>query len=251
MGLFKLCTLTLIASIGFSSICSAQTKTVVTVGIEDAGFTAEVGKDLTVRMFKMMEEIGDLKFVIKKMNYMRACSDLKNGKIDVLLYTPFGCETPEFYESAQELKWNIPTKTDYFAKDPSKLSNLKDMSKMRIGIPKGNEDFAAELLCVPKSQFVPNSSLPSLVKLLNKGRIDAIWFERGSVMRAIKSAGVKGLSHSRFPLEGPPLGVGRQKNAKGNALKVKLDGLIKKIDTKKLFESYYKFYNMEDKGVVK
>ncbi len=202
----------------------------------------------TVIMLKEIEKISDFKFYIKIMPYNRAKLQLKTKKIDLMGHTPSGVETKEFYAYAQDINWQINTFTDLYGikKENVEQSKLKTMSK--IGTPRGNVDFFSELLGIPAKQFY-EGEIGSLLKMLKKGRIEVFIFERASTMSTIKKHKIDNIFYKMVDIS-VPAGLAVRTDDEGEKLKKKLDKLIKKLDTRKIFGPYLKYINLPKHGIV-
>ncbi len=202
---------------------------------------------LTIQLLKEVEKISDLKFVINIMPYNRAKKELKKGKTVLMGHTPHKQEAKEFYEYGQELNWSVPTKIDVCAikKENVNLNMYKTLPK--IGTPRGNKEFLSGLLGIPFEQF-HEGKLENLLKMLEKGRIDALLFERASTHTSIKNAKLEGVYYTEVMDVAAALAV--QKTEQGSSLMKKLDDLIIKTNQTKIFKDYLKFMNLPKHGVV-
>jgi len=228
-----------------SQPCSAQT---VKTGVEPfPPLIVDKSTGYTIDLLKAIEAVSGLKFDIRIMSYTRAKYDLKRSQLDMIAHTPYRLETDDFYAYAQELDWNMETRSDLFAISDYKFNKINNLL---IGIPRGNKEFAAELLGLPVKNFY-ESSIENLLEMLQKGRIDAFWFERASTMTMLKKLNISNVFYMKMPKDTIPVGIAVQKNDKGLQLKDKIDSLIKKIDQEKLFKDYSVYLKMPDKGIFK
>ena len=228
-----------------SQPCSAQT---VKTGVEPfPPLIVDKSTGYTIDLLKAIEAVSDLKFDIRIMSYTRAKYDLKRSESDMIAHTPYRLETDDFYAYALELDWNMETRSDLFAMSDYKFNKINNLL---IGIPRGNKEFAAELLGLPAKNFY-ESSIENLLEMLQKGRIDAFWFERASTMTMLKKLKISNVFYMKMPKDTIPVGIAVQKNDKGLQLKDKIDSLIKKIDQEKLFKDYSVYLKMPDSGVFK
>jgi polar amino acid transport system substrate-binding protein len=200
-----------------------------------------------IDVLKKIETTSNLNFQIDIMPYNRTKNDLKSGQLDLIGLTPYGLETKDFYQYAQEIDLIIGVKTDIYVKDPNKL---KDITKLKIGIPRGNEDFASELLGVSKDHFYIGE-IDNLLKMLDAGRIDAFWFERSATMRSLRGLIISGIYYKQFPQNTIYIGFAVQKNQKGNTLKKTLEDQLKKIDKEKILGDYNRYFDLPLEGIVK
>ncbi|WP_323117180.1 type 2 periplasmic-binding domain-containing protein, partial [Klebsiella quasivariicola] len=130
-------------------------------------------------LLKKIEEVSDLKFQIKIKPYIRLRKEIEHGTLDLIGHTPYGKETKEFYQYAQDLNWSISSVSDIYAKSESKL---KISRAIKIATPRGNAEFHSALLGIPISRFTDSGDLDSSIKMLKAGRIDLFIFERASTM---------------------------------------------------------------------
>ncbi|AJQ93181.1 substrate-binding periplasmic protein [Gynuella sunshinyii] len=208
----------------------------------------EDGKGLSVDFLREVEKISDLKFEIMIVNYARAKSELQSGNVDLIGHTPYEMEVPEFYTYSQELKWSINSPADLYSLDAAKISEDSFRTLKRIGTPKGNEGVFSEILAIPVGQFVGGNSVESLLKMLESGRIDALLFERASVMNTMQSQSIHGVYYRNAVHI--PIGFAVQKTAKGDQLKTKLESLFKQVDQDKVYEPVNKYWKLSDEGKI-
>lgn len=228
----------------FTSIVSAET---ITVGMEPfPPLIVDKNTGYTIDLLKKIESISDLRFSISIMPYIRAKKSLESGRVDIIAHTPHSAETKGFYNYAQELDFKIETINDIYVTDEARL---KDISKLKIGIPRGNEEFASELLGIPVANFYPGK-IVNLLKMLKAERIDAFWFERASTMVTLKNLQLDNIYYMKCPKEYFAAGIAVKKDSKGTKLKRNIDSLIEQIDLKLIFKEYSSYLDMPDKGVV-
>ena len=202
---------------------------------------------LTIKLLKEIEKISPMKFKVIILPYSRGKEALKSSVIQILGHTPFQMEEPEFYKYASELKFSIQTTGDFYFKHDPKLKNYK---AARIGTPFGNEDFAAQLLDVPKSRFVVGE-IENLVRMLDLNRIDLLWFERAATQSTIKKLNIEGIKYWSSKKFRVRAGLAVRNDKKGRALGKKLDDLIDRLDTKVIFRDHSRYQEMPDSGVVR
>ncbi len=203
----------------------------------------------TVMMLKEVEKISDFKFVIKIMPYNRAKVSLKTKKIDLMGHTPSGVETKEFYTYAQDINWRINTFTDLYGINKANTDQSRLKTYKKIGTPRGNIEFFSELLGIPAKQFYAGQ-LGNLLMMLKKGRIDVFIFERASTMSTIKELKIKNIYYNVADVS-VPAGLAVRTDKKGEKLKKKLDKLIAKLDTEKIFGPYLEYINLPQQGIVR
>ncbi|MFT5756132.1 MAG: polar amino acid transport system substrate-binding protein [Alteromonadaceae bacterium] len=231
---------------GYFCTCSAQN---ITVGMEPfPPFITAQATGYSVDMLRSIEKISDLKFDIIMMTYARAKHELEFNRIDIAGPTPKKLETTAFYQYAQELDWQVSTKSDLFSLD-KKYFNSDNLQQGRIGTTLGNADFFADKTGIARSKFIETSTLNQLVSLLLKGRIDVLIFERVSVMSLLQAQSAQQKVYYQSIGE-VAVSIAVAKNEAGNKLKTKLDRLIKQIDQDSIFSSYLKYSHLPDSGTV-
>ncbi len=200
----------------------------------------------TIALLRAVEAVSDLKFDIECMPYSRAKSELGKNTLQLIGHTPYQAEAGHFYTYAQELEFHIPVVTDIYVLDEDKLNNL---ANLKIGIPRGNEEFASKLLGLPLKNFYPGD-LASLLKMLQLGRIDAFWFERASTISTLRRLQIKKIHYRKLPLNPAPAGMAVRNDTAGTRLKKRLDGLFRQIDRQQIFKEYDLYLKMPDQGVI-
>ena len=222
---------------------------IVRVGLEPfPPLITEEGKGYSVEMLRAIEQESDLKFQIEIMPYNRARIELKEGKLDMIGHTPQGEETTEFYGYAQELNWGIGGRTDIYGMDKDLILHGDLKSIKPIGTPRGNEEFFSNLFGIPLANF-HTGNLDNLIPMLKLKRIDAFIFERASTMSTINKLMIKDVYY-RMINDSLRASFAVRKDEQGNILKKKLDDLITRTDTPKIYSGYYHFLNMPKEGKV-
>ncbi len=228
---------------GFFTTCYAQK---LVVAFEPfPPFIFEDGHGLTVDMLREIEKISDLRFDVKIMTYARAKQELQHERIDIAGHTPKNLETPEFYQYAVELDWQIETTSDLFSLTPKYL-DLKEISAKKIATTTGNAGFLAEQMGVDASLLLEVRNLHQLVNMLLKGRIDVLVFERASVMTLLKQENTYGVYYQS--IGSIPASMAVRNDEMGLALKTKLDKLICQLDLDKIFSGYLKYIHLPSNG---
>jgi polar amino acid transport system substrate-binding protein len=226
-----------------SQFCLAQE---VMVGLEPLPpLIKQDATGYTVTLLKKIEEVSDLKFNIRIKPYVRIKDELKNDSLDLIGHTPYQHETPDFYQYAQDLDWNITAMTDLYATSEAKL-DLANAQK--IGTPRGNAEFYSETLGIPITRFTSSGDIDSLLKMLKDGRIDVFVFERASTMGAIKNLNLKNIFYKK--IIDIPATLSLRKDPAGDALKAKIDDLIKKVNYTEIFKDYNRYVELPAQGVV-
>jgi len=237
--------LTLLSILFLSSIAFSE---VIRVGLEPfPPLIIDKKSGYTIELLKAIEKISDIKFEIKIMPYNRAKEELKEGRLDLIGHTPYKLEAKEFYVYAEELDFNIGVKADIYVKDKAKL---KDIKKLKIGTPRGNETFASDLLGIQVKNFHPGD-LENLLRMLSAGRIDAFWFERASTMSTLEKLKIKNIYYEENPKESINASLAVKKDKKGRELKKRLDLLLKKVDKKKILKDLNIYNALPGSGKVK
>ena len=125
----------------------------------------------------------------------------------------------------------------------AKISELKP-----IGTPGGNEELFMNILGIPKENIITND-IESLLKMLQAGRIKAFVFARVPSMQTIKKINAENVYY-QYCNNTTQASFAVKKNW-GDKLKEKIDGLIKKIDTDKIFKPFNDMVNLPQNGIVK
>jgi len=225
--------------------CLAET---IRVGLEPfPPFITKDGQGYSVAMFRGIEKISDLTFEIEIMTYARAKHQLKYKHIDIAGHTPKNLEAPEFYQYGLELDWQISTTSDLFVLDKRYL-DINQIKKRRIGTTLGNADFLADQVGLSADHFIEVATLGQLVDMLLKGRIDALLFERASVMTLLQEKISTDVYYQTIGLI--PASIAVNNDDKGHRLKAKLDRLIRQLDHEKIFSGYLKFNRLHATGKV-
>jgi polar amino acid transport system substrate-binding protein len=207
----------------------------------------EDGSGLVIDMLNSLEQSSKLHFNFHLMTYARAKHELKNNRVKVIGLTPQNYETSDFYQYAQDLKWNISANVDFFSLDKSNFDTDK-LADKSIGTLMGNADFFSVLLNIPRNKFIEVSSLEQLAKLLSLKRLSVVVFERVSMMKTINKIALEHVYYKKFILIAASLAVAN--NEEGNKLKKELDDLIDNIDNNDYFSEYFKYLNLPDQGTV-
>lgn len=201
----------------------------------------EDGNGIAVNMLREIEEISDYRFNIQIMTYGRGKRELQNNRADLLGLTPKNSETSDFYQYATELDWELPAKVDIFVIEKKHLNNIK---KIIIGVPIGNADFFSELFALPRDNIVEVTNLSQLVKMLKQKRVDAVLFDRISVLSTFKKLKIDKFYYQHISTLGASMAV--RNTQEGKKLKKALDKYI--IQLAPLFAEYQQFVNMPNTG---
>lgn len=221
------------------------------IGIEPFPPLLTVDKEgYVVDMLKAIEGISDLTFHFHIMNYARAKIELQKNNLDMVGLTPKGYETTEFYEYAEDLDWSITAKVDLFTLD-KKYVNTKISSVQTIGTLRGNADFFSELLNISRDKFIEVSSLPQLIKMLQRQRLNAVIFERASTISTFEKFRDDEVGNIYYQnLVEIPASFAIRKSKSSNQLKKKIDGLLIKIKSNRYFTSYFEYQKLADTGTL-
>lgn len=223
-------------------------KEIVKVGLEVfPPLIIDANKGYTIDILKEIEKNSDLGFQVVIMPYSRARTEIASGASQLIGHTPYKLESKDFYAYAQEINLQIETKTDLYVMNEKKFENYKNL---KIGIPRGNEIFASDLLGIPVENFYVGE-LESLLKMLEAGRIDAFWFERSSTMKTIEKLKIKNVYYENIPSESIFAGLAVQKNAFGNDLRQKMETSLQKINLKVILKELDRYNKMPAKGIIK
>lgn len=199
----------------------------------------EDGSGYTIDMLRQLESQSELLFDIEIMSYSRAKKELKKGRLDLIGHTPHQLEEDEFYHYAAELDWKIATRLELFSLSPDKLDPAK-LERQRIGTPYGNAAFMAEMTGIGLSKF-RESNLESLGRMLQLGRIDAILFERASVINTLSQRTLPTV-HYQLISSDIFAGLAVSRSDSGLALKNRLDALLQLDEANQSFLPYKRTY---------
>lgn len=212
----------------------------------ESGFKKAATPGYSVELLKKIEEkLGDT-FTFAEAPYNRLKIGLKEDTYDLVGHMPYKAEVKEFYEYAVDIDWNIEVVSDIYV---MKQSDLSTINTLKIGTPRGNKEFAAEVTGVPLKQFYDNGSIESLLQMLYAGRLDAFWFPRATTMPFLKKSGKK-VYYKLFPDHTVPACFSVQNNDKGKALKARVEKALSEIDTDELFEEVLELNRMKPEGVL-
>lgn len=200
------------------------------IGEERGGLT----EDLLISIAKRSK---NLKFEIIRAPYKRLKANLLQGKLDLIGHTPHGNEVGTFYDSALELNWSYPVCTEFLFVDPKKNSLNKIET---VGTLIGNRSFLKEIKGMKSKEIFENSNMVSLLKMLQKGRLDAVWFARPVLNHYLQK--LPGFKPMRipYPSSSIPVGFAVQKNAAGRELKTKLEMALSEIEWRSQFDKAFK-----------
>jgi polar amino acid transport system substrate-binding protein len=227
---------------GFSAPAGGEE---INVGLEEfPPLIIDADTGYTVTLLKELEKNSDFTFDIRILSYSRAKAELKNGRVDLIGHTPHGLETEAFYGYAQELDWKFSTVTDVYGLDPARLNRLEGQT---IGIPLGNEAFFSELSGIPAENLY-GGELKNLLRMLEKGRIDAFWFERASTMTQLYELGIRGVHYRQMPETPIFSGMAVARTPEGDRLKERLDALLQDAPYAKIFEPYRTYLALPPEG---
>lgn len=220
----------------------------VSVGLEPfPPFINEDGTGFAIDMFKAISEQSDLTFNINLMTWGRAKRELKAQRIELIGISPKGNETDEYYQYAKELDWLFIATVDLFSKNKNNF-DIEKLPTKSIGTLIGNADFFAELSQIPRDKFIEVSNLNQLVKLMNKGRIKTVIFERISMMSTINKLQLPNIHYKKLMMIPATFAVKNTKD--GHHLQQKLDSLMSHKNIIKYQERLTSYNELENTGVV-
>lgn len=232
--------------ISFSTLSYSEQ---ISVGLEPfPPLVNEDGSGMVVDMLTTLSTGKNLAFDFRVMTYARAKKDLAHNNLNLIGLTPYQLETDEFYQFAAELNWHINTHVDFYALDQD-FFNVDALHDGSIGTPIGNAEFFAEIIDVPVEKFVEVSNLEQLVKMLERGRLKVILFERVSTMSTIKALNIDKIYYKKMGTVPASLAVAN--TTKGLKLKNKLDKILANVENETFFNGFihYDSTNVPD-GVI-
>lgn len=200
------------------------------------------GDPIGIEVLREVEKISDLRFVFTRAPYSRCLFGLRNGNTDLVLHVPYLAE-PGFDSYGIFLNWTVPVKADLVSLDPAWFAKLDALGDGRIGVPRGNLEFAASATGIAPRKFQEITTMASLVKMLALGRIDMIWYDRVSVRQELAAQNVQNAYYYELPIFGKvgSIAVGLAKTPRGEALKHKLDALIPRVDVQTLLAPHHRY----------
>lgn len=222
---------------------SAAGADTVRVCVEEANaLPDEHGNPIGTQVLREVEKISDLRFVFTQAPYSRCLFGLRNGNTDLVLHVPYLAE-PGFESYGLFLNWTVPVKADLVSLDPAWFAKLDTLGDGRIGVPRGNLEFAASATGIAPRKFQEITTMKSLVKMLTLGRIDMVWYDRVSVRQELAAQNVQNAYYYELPIFGKvgSIGVGLAKTPRGEALKRRLDALIPQVDVKALLAPRHRY----------
>jgi polar amino acid transport system substrate-binding protein len=220
----------------------------VVVGLEPfPPFINEDGTGFAIDMFHALAEQSDLTFQFNLMTWGRAKRELKSQHVDLIGISPKNNETDDYYQYAKELDWSFISTVDLFSKHKRNLI-LESLPNKSIGTLIGNADFFAELSNVPRDKFVEISNLKQLVKMMDKGRIKTVVFERISMMSTIKKLKLTNIHYQE--LIRIPATFAVKNTDDGHQLQKKLDNLMSTKNIGKYQEKLSLYNKLPSTGIV-
>lgn len=106
------------------------------------------------------------------------------------------------------------------------------------------------MIGVPFESLREINSIEAMLEMLKLNRLDAISFDRASVMTVIHKQKIEGIYYQLHPNEVVRTSLMVQNTPVGKILKEKLDALIKRLDYERIFAQYLQYINLPDKGIV-
>ena len=220
----------------------------VVVGLEPfPPFINEDGTGFAIDMFTALSEQSDLTFQYNLMTWGRAKRELKSQHVDLIGISPKNNETADYYQYAKELDWSFIATVDLFSTDQNYL-DLENLPNKSIGTLIGNADFFAELSKVPRIKFIEISNLKQLIKMMNKGRIKTVVFDRISMMSTIKKLKLANIHYQE--LMKIPATFAVQNTHDGHQLQKKLDNLMSTKNIEKYQEKLSLYNKLPSTGIV-
>lgn len=205
-------------------------------------------KGYMIDLLKEIERQSSFEFILRIMPYTRAKRELEKGNVQLIGLTPIGMEAPEFYEYAQDIDWGVNTSIDLFTTEPEQIHKGLDEYAV-IGTPRGNEHFYSLVLGIPVESFHAGD-LRSITEMLLMGRIDAVLFERYSIIDTVsQSPNRKTIYYQQ--LETVYAGFSLSSNTAGMKLKAQLEEILDSIDTEVFFKGFGQPVNQPEQGVIR
>lgn len=210
------------------------------------GFVNSDKPGISVKLLKAVEKkTGDV-FIFSEVPYGRLKLGLRNRQYDLVGHMPYRNEVPDFYTYARDVDWHIDVAMDLYVTDKD---NLKKINSLKIGIPRGNKDFAAKYTGLPIGLFYDKGGIESLLKMLVRGRIDAYWFPRASTVPFLNEMESR-FYYIKLPPESLPIGFSVPDTERGRQLKKKVEEALESIDVHDLFHEIHMVNEMPDEGEI-
>ncbi len=191
----------------------------------------EQGGGLVRRLFERLEADSGRRVSISMMPYSRAKLELLNGRADLIGFTPFGREVEAFYRDAREIRWPYAVEAGFIALTPQGLNKA---GAGRVGIPYGNEAFAALMLDIAPQSFY-QAKLEELVLMLFRGRIDRIWFDRLALEQVLESYSDRApLYFQRAPAQLISIGLAVRRGPEGERIRAWLEPALERMPARSL-----------------
>lgn len=211
-------------------------------------FTNTDGTGLSIDFFNAIESHSSYRFTINSAHFDAAKLRLRRQETDIIGHIGMNYESKSLDKFLQRIDFRFPMMIDLYVKDPAVMDQLHTL---KIGVLRGSQQIAANVSGIPISQFTGFSNLNKAFKNLAKGTIDAIYYERASLLNASKAFKIKGLYFIQRPANPLYFGYATAKSEQGDKLKAALDKIILKMDTSTLFKGYQHYMDMPQKGLVK
>lgn len=224
-------------ALSFSNLVLAK---VYKVGLEPfPPIVNEKSGGLTEELLKKAEaKMKDVKFEFVRAPYKRLKKSLLENDVQLIGHTPYGNEVKSFYKYAEELDWSYPVCAEFVFTNPKFLKDFKSIGK--IGTLVGNKAFLKELKGAQDLEIFEHVSMLSLVKMLETGRIDAIWFPRFVINHYLEQHPVEKVYRRSFPETPLAIGLAVRKDEEGKKLRKILEKALEQIDWRREFDSKLK-----------
>ncbi|TBW55193.1 hypothetical protein EZI54_12115 [Marinobacter halodurans] len=235
----------LIAACILAAPIFTQAQETLRVGLEPLPpLIREDGSGQSVEWLRALAKQANMRLHVSIMPYSRAKLALMAGDVDLIGHTPFGLETERFYDYAIELDYRVPTRMDVFSPDPDDLEP-EAARRILIGTPFGNSAFISELTGLDRDCFV-EGSLPRVVNMMLAGRVNAVIFERMSVVSQIRKQTTKPVYYRLVKQIDAGFAVRRAETA----LIERLNNAARKVDSQAIYAPYINLLDGPDSGTI-
>lgn len=210
-------------------------------------FIKEDGSGLTQQLFKRIAADGDYAFDWRIVpSFSRAWMHVASGQGDVVMHVILDRETEKFNKDMIQSSWFLPVQPALFYKDESVYERFAQSQSQlvdnppSVGLPFGNAHYGVASLGLPKVNFT-EANIDSLVQMLDRDRIDAIWCMKLNVRTALERHKILGVKSRDYPANYQiKLGAGFQKTDRGRKLKTALDSAVAKLNLEKIMPDVFR-----------
>lgn len=217
------------------SVCSAYSKT-ISVGLEAfPPFVLDDGSGLSVDLIKKLDKkLSEYNFKIQIAPYKRIKAESNANRMQLIGHTPYKEESKDFYKDFVEINWSYPVCTNFLI-HPS-VENLFTKEDAVIGTLVGNKELLKSIKELKHKKIFEHSSLESLLKMLERKRVDAVWFASAPIKHYQKKLGYNYFVSLTYPKRPLAIGLAVKKSKEGMKLKKKIEHALSSFDWRSDFD---------------